>query len=104
MPKSNLDVHDKLPPGTYSVNYSNCRSAYFLEIIDDFVLNGKIYGDVHKTSDRIISTFLERPRSTGVLLVGEKRSGKTLLIQYKSIDAAKSGIPPIIVNQPWHGA
>jgi len=103
-PKVNLDLHDKLPPGTYTVNYDSCRSEYFLEIIDDFALNGKIYGDVAKTSDRILRTFMERQRSTGVLLVGEKGSGKTLLAQYMSIAAAKeNGIPTIVVNQPWHG-
>lgn len=103
-PKVSLDLRDKIPPGTYTVNYDNCRSEYYLEIIDDFVLNGKIYGDVAKTSNRILRTFLERPRSTGVLLVGEKGSGKTLLAQYMSIAAAaERGIPTIVVNQPWHG-
>jgi len=103
-PKSNLDLYDKLPPGTYTVNYNSCRSEYYLEIIDDFVLKGKIYGDVPKTSDRILRTFMERRRSTGVLLVGEKGSGKTLLAQYMAIVAAKDhDIPTIVVNQPWHG-
>jgi hypothetical protein len=57
-------------------------------------LKCKIYGDVPKTSDRI----------PGVLLVGEKGSKTTLLVEYMSIAAAKSnGTPTLVVNQPWHG-
>ena len=103
-PKTNLDLHETLPVGTYCVNYEECSSTYYLETINDFQLKGKIYGNVVKTSSRILNTFLDRPRSTGVLLVGEKGSGKTLLAQHTSIVAAKEkGIPTIVVNKPWHG-
>ena len=61
-------------------------------------------GNVAKTSSRILNTFLDRPRSTGVLLVGEKGSGKTLLAQYTAIIAAnEKNIPTIVINKPWHG-
>merc|ERR1712013_107552 len=103
-PKVSLDLHEVLPVGTYSVNYDDCSSQYYLETINDFQLKGKIYGNVVRSSSRILNTFLDRPRSTGVLLVGEKGSGKTLLAQYTSIVAAKEkGIPTIVVNKPWHG-
>lgn len=103
-PKENLDLHEKLPAGTYSVGFDECTSQYFLETINDFELKGKIYGDVAKNSDRIMHSFLERPRSTGVLLVGDKGSGKTLLAQYISIAAARDkDIPTIVINKPWHG-
>lgn len=103
-PKVNLDLHDTLPVGTYNVNFDECRSEYYLETINDFELKGKMYGNVVKSSSRILNTFLDRPRSTGVLLVGEKGSGKSLLAQYTSIVAAKDKeIPTIVVNKPWHG-
>jgi len=103
-PKVNLDLHETLPVGTYSINYDECKSQYYLETINDFQLKGKIYGNVVRSSSRILNTFLDRHRSTGVLLVGEKGSGKTLLAQYISIVAAKEKeIPTIVINKPWHG-
>ena len=103
-PRVHLELYEKLPPGTYNVNYDRCQSQYYLETMDDFQLKGKIYGDIAKTSDRILRTFLDRPRSTGVLLVGEKGSGKTLLARYISVAAAKEmEIPTIVINKPWCG-
>lgn len=103
-PKVELDLREKLPAGTYNINFDDQRNEYYLETILDFELKGKIYGDVEKSSSRILNTFLDRHRSTGVLLVGEKGSGKTLLAQYVSITAAKEKeIPTIVVNKPWHG-
>jgi len=43
-PKVNLDLHERLPVGTYNVNYDQIGSEYFLETINDFQLKGKIYG------------------------------------------------------------
>jgi len=103
-PKVNLDLHERLPVGTYNINYDDHSAQYYLETINSFELKGKIYGNVTRSSSQILNTFLDRHRSTGVLLVGEKGSGKTLLAQYISIAAAKEkGIPTIVVNKPWHG-
>lgn len=103
-PKVTLDLHEKLPVGTYNVGFDELRSEYYLESINDFELKGKIYGDVNKSSSRILNTFLDRHKSTGVLLVGDKGSGKTLLAQYISITAAREkGIPTIVINKPWYG-
>lgn len=102
-PKVNLDLHKRLPVGTFSVNYDDERSEYYLETINDFQMEGKIYGNTVKSSTRILNTFLDRQRSTGVLLVGEKGSGKTMLAQYISIAARQQDIPTIVVNKPWHG-
>jgi hypothetical protein len=37
------------------------------------------------------------------MLTGEKGSGKSLLAKTISIEAAKQGIPTLIINAPWHG-
>lgn len=100
-PKVNLDLHESLPIGTYNVQYDEDR-GFFLNKMNDFQINGKIYGDLIKKSDRILNTFLDRPKSTGTLLVGEKGSGKTLLAKYISIAAAKEkGISTIVINHPF---
>ena len=41
---SDLDLHERLPAGTYNLNYDELRSEYYLETINDFQLKGKIYG------------------------------------------------------------
>ena len=46
---------------------------------------------------------MDRDASTGVMLTGEKGSGKTLLAKNVSFEAAKQGIPTIIINAAWCG-
>eukprot|EP00985_Skeletonema_marinoi_P011179 scaffold5297_cov108-Skeletonema_marinoi.AAC.7 len=68
--------------------------------MNDYQINGKIYGDLVKKSDRILNTFLDQPKSTGTLLVGEKGSGKTLLAKYIFIAAKERGIHTISIQEP----
>jgi hypothetical protein len=98
-----LDVYDMLPADTNYVVKVDQYGVYFLEEIDAFTLPKKVYGGNDGRRDRIIQSFLDRPRSTGVLLSGEKGSGKTLLTKSLSIELAKQGIPTLIVNAPYQG-
>lgn len=99
-----IDLHEHLPVGNYIVQESMMQGIY-LEKVDSFEPIGRVYGDTLKHADRILSTFLDRKgKSTGVMLTGEKGSGKTLLARTLTIEAAKRwSIPTIIINSPWHG-
>lgn len=101
---SALDVHQSLPPGTFTVKFDQNNGEFFLEKIDDFNLTFKMYGDILRHVDRILTTFENRGGSTGVLLAGEKGSGKTLLAKKLSMDARKKGIPTLVINEPWRGS
>jgi hypothetical protein len=79
-----LDLHDHLPPLTYSIGV-DAMGELHLQTIDSFELHGKIYGDTKRQSSRILRTFMDRKGSTGVMLAGEQGSGKTFLAKYIAV-------------------
>ena len=83
-PEGNVPVTKNLPVGTYVVKVD--PKGYYLETIENFTLPSKLYGDTLRHSERIFNTFRDRSGPTGVMLTGEKGSGKTLLA--KAIDLA----------------
>lgn len=100
---SSIPEHTALPPGTYALK-NEPMLGFFFEEIDDFELPKKVYGDVTAYRDRIVSTFLDRPTSTGVMLAGEKGSGKTLLAKSLASHLREEhGIPTIVLNTPFCG-
>lgn len=102
--KNNISISDDLPLGTYSVNFDSQRGEFFFETIDDFEFKGKRYGDVNQRAERVIKTFADRPQNTGVLLNGEKGSGKTLLAKLVSEKLrVDHGISTLVVNTAFHG-
>lgn len=102
--KEAMDLHDQLPAGNYVVKEMPMDGPLYLEMIESFEIKGKKYGDLNKNTDRILNTFLSRPAATGVMLAGEKGSGKSLLAKNLAIVAAEQyQIPTIVINAPWVG-
>lgn len=101
-PEENVDIRNILPVGTYTIDI-NDQGQYFLSIIDNFEVRGKQYGNNNRHAERILNTFNQRKQSTGVMLVGEKGSGKSLLAKTVSIQAQQFDIPTIVVNSPFFG-
>lgn len=100
--KEAMDLHEILPAGNYLVK-QDMHGNFYLDHIDDFEIPPKLYGNTLKHTARIIKTFEDRNNSTGVLLNGEKGSGKTLLAKNLSIELKKMGLPTIVINNPWKG-
>lgn len=101
--KEAMDLHEHLPAGNYVIKKNEMTGQLFLEQIDKFDIRGKIYGDTEKRADRILNSFEDRPSTTGVMLTGEKGSGKTLLAKMLSVKGYEKDIPTIVINQPWCG-
>jgi hypothetical protein len=97
-----MTVTKELPVGNYIVQVDPMGNM-FLQRVDAFSISGKIYGDVMRRTGRILNTYADRENSTGVLLVGEKGSGKTMQAKLLCIEAAKLNIPTIIINAPFAG-
>lgn len=95
------DVRPSLPVGTYTVGSS--LKGFYLKPITDFNITGKIYGKTTRHAERILQTFADRPNSTGVLLNGEKGSGKTMLAKMISQKAGEQGISTLVINTPFTG-
>jgi hypothetical protein len=100
-PEGAIDLREHLPVGTYALGSS--MRGFYLKEMSDFHTSGKVYGTANKHAERILSTFHARPNSTGVLLTGEKGSGKTMLAKMISEQAAKDGIATIVINTPFNG-
>ncbi len=100
--ESNVDIRTELPAGNYIIKVDQQGNMFF-ETVDGFTFNTKRYGSNPRHTRRILDTFIKRNNSTGVMLAGEKGSGKSLLAKTISMEAVKEGIPTIIINAPWCG-
>lgn len=98
-PGDSVDVRDSLPAGNYAVKFHPMQ-GFWLETAEEFKMPPKIYGDCIKNCERVLNTFSQRARNTGVMLVGEKGSGKTLLARQIAIS---SGMPVLIINDEYSG-
>ena len=100
---SSETTFDRLKPQVYSVNF-NPLQGYSLNIDKpNFTLPSKIFGSSQKRAERVITTYEDRNKSTGVLLTGDKGSGKTLLTQLVCNKMIEKGVPVLIIEEQYYG-
>ena len=100
--KESMDLHEQLPAGNYVVK-QDPHDYFYIEQIESFDVPTKMYGDTIRNTERIINSFWDREKSTGVMLVGEKGSGKTLLSKNICVELAEQKVPTIVINHAWVG-
>ena len=77
---ANIDIRSKLPVGTYQVGL-HPDFGYYLDTVEDMSNPAKLYGPVTDQIERFMATYMSRQSNTGILLTGEKGSGKTLMLR-----------------------
>jgi hypothetical protein len=98
-----LNLHDKLPPEVFTVREHPLTGELLLERIENFTIPAKRYGHNDKYAERILYSYEARAAATGVLLCGEKGSGKSLLAKTLACKAQEKGLPTIVINVPRTG-
>lgn len=103
-PNSIPPLADRLPAKVYSVNYDPDNSRFYLLETKPLALS-KVYGQaIPRRTDRFLKSFIKRGRNTGVLLIGQKGSGKTMQAKHISLTAMRDySMPTLLVNETFCG-
>lgn len=93
-----------VPAGVHLVKFDP-NIGFFLTEQDPLSIPEKMYGDTAAIADKILNTFVTRPgRNTGVLLTGNKGSGKTMLSKSVCVKAiADLGYPVLLIEDAFAG-
>lgn len=94
-------VKDVLGNKVYMLCFSNDSGFYLTYVKDKFELPEKLYGSTNQRSERILKSFYNSQKGTGVLCTGDKGSGKSLLMSKVCND---SGLPVILINSCYTGS
>lgn len=93
-----------LPPRVYSVQFNKFTGYYLAMIKDKLQTPEKIYGGVLNRVRKCITSYTEREFSTGVLLTGDKGTGKSLLVALlANYLITEMQIPVILVRDAHNG-
>lgn len=102
--EGDIVIMDNLPAGNYVVKQHPITKQFSLDPVPEFKIPTKMYGNIEGRCRRVIQSFQERKAATGIILHGEKGSGKTLLSKLLSETLrVNRGIPTIIVSSPFVG-
>lgn len=91
------EIENGLPADYFRVVFDP-KNGYSLEVTSKMSLPSRLYGPVDRRAERIYNTYLSRQGSTGVLLSGDKGSGKTMLARKICMQGVKDGVPVIICD------
>lgn len=95
------ELRDFIVPKIYTITSIPFQGYALKETDSNFTLPKKLYGDIEKKQEKFYDTFNKRAVSTGILLVGEKGSGKSLLAKKICNKAIENGMPVVYVNEDF---
>lgn len=92
-----------LPPAVYSLMYSEMGGYYLTMDKERFKAPEKVFGNVSNRVNHIIKRYDNQTNSLGVLLTGNKGSGKSLFTTLVSNSMIERGFPVIVINDSYSG-
>lgn len=95
-------MSEKLAPMVYTLSMDENGQYLLVHTKQRFELP-KLYGNIQQRTDRVLHTYDDRVKSTGVMLTGDKGSGKSLLAMNLANTCIDRGMPVILVNTPFRG-
>ena len=100
---SKLTIDEKLAPHSYTVYIDEESKQYKLRIDSDPETLPKLYGKLDDLTEMISSAYRAKNTSMGVILMGEKGSGKSLLSLNVSEKFRKEGMPTVNIHDCFYG-
>ena len=95
------NIKDTLPPGLWKVAFNPMTGFYLTKELRDIELPEHIFGSSKKQLELITSRFERDNKSMGVLLTGDKGTGKTLLASQIINHYVANGFPVILMNEAF---
>ena len=97
-------ITSTLVPKVYEVAFNKMRGFYLTIIADSFTVDDKVYGNTQSRIDKIMNTYSARSVNTGVILSGDKGTGKSLLSQLLGNTCINNKMPVILIQEPYNGS
>lgn len=95
------NIKENLPSGLWKVAYHQLTGFYLTKQLNDFELPSQIFGSSKKQLELITSRFERDSKSMGVLLTGDKGTGKTLLATQIINHYINNGYPVILMTESF---
>lgn len=93
-----LKVYDQLPSQAYVVRFSERRGFYLERYCNINISESKIYGTHDSKVEKVLRSFSQMNRSLGVILSGEKGTGKSLFAKLLASKVINQCMPVIIID------
>ena len=92
-----IEIHDKVPVGTYSIQFSKIQGFFLMEH-NDLEIKEKLYGSHEEKTEKIMKSFSMFDRNLGVILSGPKGIGKSIFARLLCKKGIEAGFPVILVD------
>ena len=97
-------IVDTLPPKVYTVRFSDLTGFYLTVATEELELPEKIYGNTPQRVQKCIDTYTSRDSATGILLTGDKGTGKSLLMSLLANQVIQQlDMPVLIIKESFAG-
>lgn len=95
---------DELPPQVYTLHFHEMFGFSLIITKELLSVPPKIYGNAYARVEKCIQTYVDRENSTGVLLTGDKGTGKSVVMSLLANSAITDlGLPVILIKSAHEG-